>query len=71
MEIKLGNIKLNSRIFLAPMHQVNDIAFRVLCKKAGAGLTYTGLLNPLSKEPFSLNDKPALQFACNSTKGIK
>jgi tRNA-dihydrouridine synthase len=69
--IKLGSLKLNNRIFLAPMHQINDVAFRLLCKKAGASLTYTGLLNPQTKEKLFLNDKPALQFACNSIKGIK
>jgi tRNA-dihydrouridine synthase B len=69
--IKLGNLTLKNRIFLAPMHQVNDIAFRLLCKKAGASLTYTGLLNPQTKEKLYFNDKPAIQFACNSTKGIK
>ena len=45
-QIKLSNLKINNRISLAPMHQVNDIAFRMLCKKSGASLTYTGLLNP-------------------------
>jgi tRNA-dihydrouridine synthase B len=68
---KLRNLKLKNRIFLAPMHQVNDIAFRLLCKKAGAGLTFTGLINPQTKEKIYFQDKPALQFACNSTKGIK
>ena len=61
---------MKNRIFLAPMHQVNDIAFRMLCKKAGAGLTYTGLLNPQTKERLYFQDKPAVQFACNSDKGI-
>lgn len=68
---KIGSLKLKGRIFLAPMHQVNDIAFRLLCKKAGASLTYTGLTNPQTKEKLFLDDKPALQFACNSTKGLK
>ena len=53
------------------MHEVNDIAFRILCKKAGASLVYTGLINPRTKEKLQLQDKPALQFACNSTKGLK
>jgi tRNA-dihydrouridine synthase len=66
----LGNLNIKNRIFLAPMHQVNDIAFRMLCKKAGASLTYTGLLNPQTQEKLFFQDKPALQFACNSTKGI-
>lgn len=67
----LGNLKLKNRIFLAPMYQINDIAFRMLCKKAGASLTYTGLLNPQTREKLFFNDKPALQFACNNTKGLK
>ena len=71
MEYKLGNLKLKNKIFLAPMHQINDIAFRMLCKKAGAALTYTGLTNPQTREKLYFNDKPAIQFACNSIKGIK
>lgn len=67
----LGNLKLKNRVFLAPMHQINDIAFRLLCKKAGASLTYTGLLNPQTRDKLYLQDKPALQFACNNTRGIK
>lgn len=70
-QIMLGNVKLKNRVFLAPMHQVNDIAFRLLCKKAGASLVYTGLINPQTKEKLYFDDKPAVQFACNSAKGIK
>lgn len=70
-KLKLGNLKIKNRIFLAPMHQVNDVAFRILCKKAGAGLTYTGLLNPQTREKLNLDDNPAVQFACNSPQGIK
>jgi len=67
---KIGNLLLSNRVFLAPMHQINDIPFRVLCKRAGAGLVYTGLINPQNREKLLLKDKPALQLACNSTKGI-
>jgi len=67
---KIRKLKLKNRIFLAPMEEVNDIAFRLLCKKAGAGLTYTGLIHPLSKQEFSLKDKPGFQIFCNSTKGV-
>lgn len=69
--LKIGNLKLKNRIFLAPMHQVNDIAFRLLCKKAGAALTYTGLLNPETRDKLFFQDKPAIQFACNNIKNIK
>jgi tRNA-dihydrouridine synthase len=69
--LNIGSLKLLGRIFLAPMHQINDVAFRILCKKQGADLTYTGLINPQTREHLYLEDKPAVQFACNSTKGIK
>ena len=71
MIYQIKNLKLKNRIFLAPMHQINDIAFRLLCKNAGAGLTYTGLINPQTRKKLELKDKPMLQLACNSTKDIK
>lgn len=71
MKEKILNFKPKNRIFLAPMEEVNDIAFRLLCKKAGCGLTYTGLTNPLTKQKLDLQDKPALQLFCTETKGIK
>ena len=72
-EYKIGNLKLKNPFLLAPMHEINDIAFRSLCKKAGAGLVYTGLLSPLSKENLKnkLKDKPAIQIFANNKKGIK
>jgi len=71
MIYKISNLKLKNRIFLAPMEDVNDIAFRLLCKRAGCGLTYTGMIHPLSKKRIYLDDKPAFQLFCTSTKGIK
>lgn len=64
-------IPCKNKIFLAPMEEINDIAFRLLCKKAGCGLTYTGMINPLTAKEIVLDDKPALQLFCTSTKGIK
>lgn len=69
--MKIGNLKIKNPYFLAPIHQVNDIAFRFLCKKAGAALIYTGLINPQTKEKLYFDDTPAIQFACNTNKGIK
>jgi tRNA-dihydrouridine synthase len=68
--MKIANLTLKNPYFLAPMAEVNDIAFRLLCKKAGAGLTWTGMINPLSKQKLYLDDKPALQLFSISTKGI-
>ncbi|MBU2523226.1 MAG: tRNA-dihydrouridine synthase family protein [Nanoarchaeota archaeon] len=69
--MKIGDLKLKNPFFLAPMHQVNDIAFRILCKQNGCGLTYTWLINPLTREELILDDKPAVQIAAPSEKGIK
>jgi tRNA-dihydrouridine synthase B len=71
MLMNIGNLQLKNRIFLAPMAEVNDIAFRMLCKKAGCGLTYTGMINPLSKQKIFLDDEPALQLFSINEKGIK
>lgn len=71
MKYSIGNLKLKSRIFLAPMLEPNDIAFRLLCKKAGCGLTYTGMTSPLSKAKLNLDDNPALQLFGNSEIGIR
>lgn len=70
MVYKIGNLKLKSRVLLAPMLEPNDVAFRVLCKKARCGLTYTGMVSPLSKEKMFLDDKPAVQLFGNSSKGV-
>jgi tRNA-dihydrouridine synthase B len=70
MEYKIGKLKLKNRFFLAPMLEPNDIAFRLLCKKAGCGLTYTGMVFPLSKQKMHLDDNPAVQLFGNNPSGI-
>ena len=42
MNMRIGNIELGERpIFLAPMEDVTDIGFRMLCKRFGASMVYT------------------------------
>lgn len=53
------------------MEEVNDIAFRLLCKKSGAGLTWTSLTSPLDPREQQLDDKPILQIFATSTEGIE
>ena len=71
LKFNIGKFKPKNRLFLAPMLEPNDIAFRLLCKKAGCALTYTGMINPLSKQKIILDDKPAIQIFCTKPKGIK
>ena len=40
--MKIGNIELGERpVFLAPMEDVTDIGFRLLCKRFRAAMVYT------------------------------
>ncbi len=68
---KIRNLVPRNRIFLAPMLEPNDPAFRTLCHNAGCGLVYTGMFSPLSKQQIFLDEKPAMQIVCNSTRGLK
>lgn len=43
--LKIGNIKLKNRLFLAPMVDVTDVAYRILCREQGAAMTYTEMIN--------------------------
>ena len=43
--IKIGNIAIKSKLALAPMAGVTDLAFRTICREFGAGLTYTEMVS--------------------------
>ena len=43
--IKIGSITINSKLALAPMAGVTDLAFRTICREHGAGLTYTEMVS--------------------------
>jgi len=42
--IKIGNVTIKNRLFLAPMVEVTDLPYRLICRKAGAGMAYTEML---------------------------
>jgi len=44
-EIKIGNIKLNNNLILAPMAGITDRAFRIICEKFNPGLVYTEMIS--------------------------
>lgn len=52
--MKIGNIQLKNNIFLAPMAGVTDLAFRIICDRFGAGLSYTEMV---SAKALSFSDK--------------
>ncbi len=47
--MKIGNIEFGSQpLFLAPMEDVTDIGFRMLCKRFGAAMASSGVvISPL------------------------
>ncbi len=52
--MKIGNVELKNNIFLAPMAGVSDLAFRIICDRFGAGLSYTEMV---SAKALSFADK--------------
>ncbi len=52
--LTIGNFKIENNIFLAPMAGVTDLAFRIICKKWGAGLVYSEMV---SAKAMHYNDK--------------
>jgi len=43
--LNIGNIVVDSKLALAPMAGVSDLAFRVICREMGAGLVYTEMVS--------------------------
>lgn len=44
MVLKIGKLKLKGNLILAPMVDVTDLPFRLLCRKAGAALAFTEMV---------------------------
>ncbi|MBR4909100.1 MAG: tRNA dihydrouridine synthase DusB [Acidaminococcaceae bacterium] len=43
--MKIGNIKLDSPVALAPMAGISDLPYRVICRKLGCGLTVSEMVS--------------------------
>ena len=65
-ELKIGNVKLENNVLLAPMAGVTDKAFRKVCKMYGAGLVCTEMVS--SKGLFYKDEKTKLLL---NTEGEK
>jgi tRNA-dihydrouridine synthase B len=45
IDMKIGNLKLNNNIMVAPMAGITDSAFRTICSEMGAGLLFTEMIS--------------------------
>lgn len=43
--MRIGNIDIDKAVLLAPMEDVTDLPFRVICKRLGADIVYTEFVN--------------------------
>ncbi len=43
--LKIGSVRLENPLFLAPMVDVTDAVYRLLCRRAGVAITYTEMLH--------------------------
>ncbi|MCL2200725.1 MAG: tRNA dihydrouridine synthase DusB [Oscillospiraceae bacterium] len=43
--MQIGSIQVNSKLALAPMAGVSDLAFRTICRELGCGLLYTEMVS--------------------------
>jgi len=68
--MRIGNVEVDSKLYLAPMAGVTDAAFRQVCREHGAGLSCTELV---SAKALCYNDeksKKLLFLAPNEKPGI-
>ena len=57
--MRIGTVEINSRLALAPMAGVTDVAFRQICAELGAGYTVTELI---SSKALCYHDKKTLSL---------
>ena len=43
-QLKIGNLKIKNPLFLAPMLDVTDLAYRLICRRAGCAMAYTEMI---------------------------
>lgn len=60
--MRIGNIDIERPLLLAPMEDVTDQAFRVICKRLGADVVYTEFVNSEGLVRNSLKTKKKMVF---------
>ncbi len=81
-KIKIGSLTLKNQLFLAPMVNVTNLPYRMICRKAGAAMAYIEMLyasaiiheNPKTRKLMQTikEDSPlGIQITGNNVKEIK
>lgn len=71
MTMKFCNVKVESPFFLAPMAAFTNLPFRLLCKKAGAGMVFTEMVTAagISRKP-EISEKLQELKTCREEKPV-
>ena len=68
--MRIGNLEIDSKLYLAPMAGVTDAAFRQICREQGAGLSCTELVSAKALCYQDEKSKKLLFLAPNDSPGV-
>lgn len=68
--MRIGNVEIESKLYLAPMAGVTDTAFRQICREYGAGLSCTELVSAKALCYGDEKSKRLLLLAPNESPGV-
>jgi len=68
--MRIGNVEIESKLYLAPMAGVTDAAFRQICREQGAGLSCTELVSAKALCYDDEKSKALLFLAPNEKPGV-
>lgn len=68
--MRIGNVEIDSKLYLAPMAGVTDTAFRQICREHGAGLSCTELVSAKALCYHDEKTKKLLLLAPNEKPGV-
>jgi tRNA-dihydrouridine synthase B len=60
--MRIGTLDIDKPLLLAPMEDVTDLPFRIICKRLGADIVYTEFVNSEGLVRDSLKTKQKMQF---------